>query len=235
MTSIQANTNVLYCSSRNPYDTPPLRMTDAFKSQEEAFPDICIGSHWDPTELSRRFILPAGEAGPLPTSFLPFTRICTNYVTADRGSGLSGDGVVSTEILLGGKAGRDMNRSTYISAIDAESDLKGLPRRLMGKCGGYSPSDPANLTKQMELACPESKVMTVQEARILGEVNRPKVTIRTSNEKCRDVEDKRNSVVSQRMFNNPTKYDLKQKAINAAKEDGVGTRQKLDGYTTRYS
>jgi hypothetical protein len=34
MAELTANTNVIYCAARNPYDENPLRGVDAFKSLE---------------------------------------------------------------------------------------------------------------------------------------------------------------------------------------------------------
>ena len=73
-------------------------------------------------------------------------------------------------------------------------------------------------------------VMTVQQQKILSEVNRPKATIREQPFDCRALEDCRNSAVSQRQFNNPTKFDRQQKAIRAATENG---QQRPDGYSSR--
>jgi hypothetical protein len=81
----------------------------------------------------------------------------------------------------------------------------------------------------MQQECPEQMPMTVDQEKILSEVNRPKVTVMKSQFDCRTQEDQRNDVVSKRMFNNTTRIDRYQKAINAAKENG---QQSLNNYLT---
>jgi hypothetical protein len=214
MADIRANTNVLYCAKQNPYDEPRLQMQDAYHSLEEGFPDVCLQSHWDPSALADRYILPRQEA-PLPTSYLPFTRICLEYTTADRGSGLSGDDLAQKPILLGGRASTDFPYKEYATAVDRESDLLGLPRPLVKYCEGrYVPT-----TQNQQAGCPEAKVMTVTQEKILGEVNRPKATVRTTPFDCRDSEDVKNGGVSRRLFNNPTRYDRQEKANLNAREN----------------
>jgi hypothetical protein len=92
------------------------------------------------------------------------------------------------------------------------------------------PQSPATLSQQMEQGFPEQKGFTVQEEKILSEVNRPKATVRSQPFDCRALEDSRNSAVSPRQFNNPTKYDRQQKAIRAAADNG---QKKTDGYSSR--
>jgi hypothetical protein len=229
MTELNSNTNVIYCPSRNPYDEAPLRGIDAFKSLEQAFPDICLKSHWDPALLAKRFILPQHEA-PLPTDFRPFTKICTNYFTGDRGSGLGGEGVAANPILLGGRASTDMRFGDFARTVDAESDLQGLTRAWTKYCDNqkYSPANPKNLSQQMEAEFPERKPMTVQQERILGNMNRPQATVTKIPFDCRVGEDIRNSGVSMRLFNNPTKYDRQEKAAKAAQQNG---QKLMDAYS----
>jgi len=235
MSELKDNTKVIYCPSRNPYDEEPLRGVDAYNSLEQAFPDICLKSHWDPTLLANRFILPSTE-GPLPTDYRPFTRICTNYFTGDRGSGLGpytgAEGLAPKPIRMGGRASTDMPYGDFARSVDRESDLHNLSRRLTKGCTEYQymPESPQSLSQQMEQVFPEQMVMTVQQQRILNEVNRPKATIRGEPFDCRALEDCRNSAVSQRQFNNPTKYDRQQKAVKAATENG---QQRTDGYSSR--
>jgi len=231
MAELTRNTYVLYCPSRNPYDEQPLRGKDAYNSLEEAFPDVCLKSHWDPSLLANRFILPQQE-GALPTDYRPFTRICTNYFTGDRGSGLGGEGVAANPLRMGGRASTDMPYADFAKAVDRESDLKGLDRLTTKYCEEkrYMPQSPATLSQQMEQGFPEQKGFTVQEEKILSEVNRPKVTVRSQPFDCRALEDSRNSAVSPRQFNNPTKYDRQQKAIRAAADNG---QKKTDGYSSR--
>ena len=81
----------------------------------------------------------------------------------------------------------------------------------------------------MQQECPEQMPMTVDQGKILSEVNRPKVTVMKSQFDCRTQEDQRNDAVSKRMFNNTTRVDRYQKAVNAAKENG---QQHLDNYLT---
>jgi hypothetical protein len=228
-TDIRSNMDVLYCASRNPYDERPLEMKDAFRSQEEAFPDICIKSHWDPTLIANRYLLPPSQTSLLPTDFRPFTRICQSYYTTDRGTNLTG--ATTTPPLLGGRAGRDMDRASFVNAIDNESDLRGLPRQIAGKCdsGYYLPGSPSAMVALMEGALPESKVMTWEEQKILAEVNRPKAIINKEIDVCRDMEDKRNGDVSTRKFNNPTQFDRYKKAHDAARISG---QSKPDRYLT---
>jgi hypothetical protein len=229
MADLHSNTNVIYCPSRNPYDEAPIRPVDAFKSLEEAFPDICLKSHWDPALLANRFILPSHE-GPLPTDFRPFTKICTNYFTGDRGSGLGGEGVAANPVRLGGRASTDMRYGDFARMVDAESDLQGLPRALAKYCNDqkFTPTNPRNLSQQMEAEFPERKPMTVQQERILGEVNRPKATVSKIPFDCRVGEDIRNSGVSMRLFNNFTKYDRQEKAAKAAQQNG---QKHMDAYS----
>jgi hypothetical protein len=237
MAELTANTNVIYCASRNPYDENPLRGVDAFKNLEEAFPDICLKSHWDPALLANRYLLPPTE-GSLPTDYRPFTKICTNYFTGDRGSGLGGDGVARNPNLMGGRASRDMPYADYARTVDNESDLQGLTRPLTKFCDNqkYVPASPKTLSQQMEAEFPERKTMTIYEERLLGDVNRPKATISKGPFECRVGEDCRNKEVSMRLFNNPTKYDRQEKARNAAAQN---QQPRMDAYSeplnTKYS
>lgn len=228
MADLHSNTNVIYCPSRNPYDEAPLKPVDAFNSLEQAFPDICLKSHWDPALLANRFLLPPNEA-PLPTDFRPFTKICTNYFTGDRGSGLGGEGVAPNPVLLGGRASTDMRYGDFARTVDAESDLQGLTRAWTKYCENqkYTPNSPKTLSQQMEAEFPERKPMTVQQEHILGNMNRPKATVTKIPFDCRVGEDIRNSGVSMRLFNNPTKYDRQEKAAKASKQNG---QKLMDAY-----
>jgi len=229
MADLHSNTNVIYCPSRNPYDEQPLKPVDAFRTLEEAFPDICLKSHWDPSLLANRYILPQTEA-PLPTDFRPFTKICTNYFTGDRGSGLGGEGVAVNPVRMGGRASTDMRYGDFARTVDNESDLQGLTRAWTKYCENqkYVPASPKTLSQQMEAEFPERKPMTVQQERILGDVNRPKATITKVPFDCRVTEDCRTSSVSQRLFNNPTKFDRQQRAHNAAVQNG---QKLMDAYS----
>jgi hypothetical protein len=229
MADIRASNSVLYCPSRNPYDNEPLKLEDPFKTQVEAFPDLCFKSHWNPSELTDRFILPKTTA-VMPTDFRPLTRICTYYYTTDEGSLLDSK-VTSAPAFLGGAASKNQPFSAFQQAVDIESDLQVRGRPLAKYCNDkkYQPSNPKMLSSRMQQECPEQMPMTVEQSRILAEVNRPKVTVMKTQLDCRVQEDQRNDAVSKRMFNNTTRVDRYQKAINAAKEAG---QQRLDNYLT---
>jgi hypothetical protein len=229
MADIRASNSVLYCPSRNPYDNEPLKLEDPFKTQVEAFPDLCFKSHWNPSELTDRFILPKTTAA-MPTDFRPLTRICTYYYTTDEGSLLDSK-VTSAPPLLGGAASKNQPFSAFQHAVDVESDLQVRGRPLTKYCDNkkYLPPNPQKLSSWMQQECPEQMPMTVNQEKILSEVNRPKVTVMKSQFDCRTQEDQRNDVVSKRMFNNTTRIDRYQKAINAAKENG---QQSLNNYLT---
>jgi hypothetical protein len=229
MADINASYSVMYCPSKNPYENQPLKMADPYRTQSDAFPDLCFKSHWNPAELTDRYILPQSLT-EMPTDFRPLTKVCTYYYTTDNGSRMD-SAASSAPALPGGAASKNQPFSAFQKAVDVESDLQVRGRPLTKYCEDqkYQPPNPKNLTSWMQQECPESMPMTVGQSKTLNEVNRPKATVTNSEFDCRKQEDRRNNDVSLRLFNNTTRYDRYQKAVNAASENN---QKALNNYLT---
>jgi hypothetical protein len=92
-------------------------------SESELVPPVCLKSHWDPTAMSRRFILPdTFTAVPLP--FRPATQVCREYVTSAPVERLP---PTLSELPLRSNISPP---DRYASAIDRESELRRLDRPL---------------------------------------------------------------------------------------------------------
>jgi hypothetical protein len=175
------------------------------KSFQEAFPPVCIPSHWDPTVMASH-ILPAPRPVHLPLDPRPASLICTSYYDTSAGdaplptvapsdSFLPANAVGSVPFPPGGAARFGFPNTEYQSAIDKESDLFRM-RELMTKCAErryLGPPAPGQDTNAIPGA--------------IGSTLSPYATIVSESTGCRSEDDAAAWARSARLFFNPTRYD----------------------------
>lgn len=95
------------------------------------FPPVEYKSHWDPTQIIR-WTLPDGATNslPLPIDFRPWTKVCKTYRT----SGPSAVAPLPPPDVVFGMGGEFYPPGRYSAAIDQESKLRYLDRRLDKWC-----------------------------------------------------------------------------------------------------
>ena len=178
------------------------------KSFAEAFPPICVTSHWDPTVMSAH-IMPAARPVHLALDPRPASLICTSYYDTSAGDAplptsssspsFSPAAVAgSVPFPPGGAARFGFPNAEYQGAIDRESDLfrmqeqltKCAERRYLGRPGtGHQ----TNIVPGISGATAESLS--------------PYATVVAESTGCRSEDDAAAWARSARLFFNPTRYD----------------------------
>jgi hypothetical protein len=126
---------------------------------EEAFPPVCIQSHWDSTQISTH-VLPTSLWVPQTLDPRPATRVCTSYYTTSQGDAplhaqhedilpMRNDTTVRA-VPPGGAAGRGAPYTLYAETVNQESELQRLSQPLSRcKTRRYvptpAPTDASNL------------------------------------------------------------------------------------------
>jgi hypothetical protein len=199
------------------FDPVPEPSLDSFytgpTSWQEAFPPVCIKTHWDPTQVSRH-VLPS-LVSPIPTMDpRQEVRICQQYYTTSRGDaplateveeplsipasllGGKGKSTDISTILPGGAAGLNTPYDVYAANIQVESDVqrrdeplsKCKERRFVPKSG---PSDATNTLPNVSQAFEMAPYALHVEKRA----------------GCREADDEAAWNRSARLFNNTTRMD----------------------------
>lgn len=178
------------------------------KSFAEAFPPICIPSHWDPTVMASH-ILPAQRAVHLPLDPRPASLICTSYYDTSAGdaplptsSSLPSSAAAaaaatgSVPFPPGGTARFGFPNAEYQSAIDRESELFRM-RELLTKCAERRYLGPPGPGQQTNL---------IPGANVTDSLS-PYATTVSNSTGCRSEDDATAWERSSRLFFNPTRYD----------------------------
>lgn len=120
------------------------------------FPPVEYKSHWDPTQIIKRTLPNTGQSLPLPLDFRPWTRVCKVYRT----SGPSAVAPLPPNDVVFGMGGEFYPPGRYSAAIDQESQLRYLDRKLDKWCQSreYTPSFEGDMFQQRVLI-PEKKDM----------------------------------------------------------------------------
>lgn len=195
------------------------------KTWNEAFPPICVKTHWDPTALANH-VLPHTAQRNLALDPRPSAKICTEYYNESAGDAalqqpvdmqtpdipLAFRGIQAppqpqhqpSEYALfppGGAAGYGFPYQGYETHVDSESDLQRLDEPLT-RCAErrYIPRG--------GLPAPAVSMNTVPGAN-LGNSSTlsPLVTEIKGQAGCRNADDQANWDRSARLFFNPTRYD----------------------------
>ena len=162
------------------------------------FPSVCLKTHWDPTMILKRS-LPDGHVAQ-STDPRPWTRVCMEYTTAgeeDKAPEVNPNIVMP----MGGKF---YPASKYMEAIDEESKLHWLDRRL-GLCEGnqWQPNSEGDMFNS-RLLVPDRRVDPTK----IQELAYPKALLRSGPYDCRAENDSYAvKTSSDYMFNNATKQD----------------------------
>ena len=190
--------------------------TQGPKTWNEAFPPICLRTHWDPTAVSRQ-IMPGAAQRDLALDPRPASMICKQYYTTSPGDapvhsvpvmdhlhapqalkgGMQRPGAEAQQVPFppGGAAGLGFPYTSYNPA--AESDVLRLSEPLT-KCAGkrYMPSG--------KIPAPDASTHTVPGADMNPHIPADIVTTSTH---CRAEDDAVAWNRSSRLFFNPTRYD----------------------------
>jgi len=189
------------------------RLDAFYEGPLEAFPPICLRSHWDPTQVSRHILPPA--MAPLQTMDpRQAVRICQQYYTTSRGDAplpeephrpmqipsalLGGPTRPSGPAVSppGGAAGLNAPYAVYAANVGEESDLQRRDEPLT-KCkeGRYLPKGgPADATN------------TLPDVSQTFELARHALYV-SERAGCREADDNQAWNRSARLFNNSTRID----------------------------
>ena len=185
----------------------------------DAFPPVCLKSHWNPTAVSRH-VLPDLNTRVVPQVYdpRPHARICTGYYVESPGDApLPETGAGATQdvpaSLLGpalpdrgtgiptppgGAAGRGAPYSIYAAAVDQESDV-------------YRLDEPLTKCKEQRYVPRDTEIASIQSAHegLLGaDVGDSEPALVVSKEAgCRTADDQTAWNRSARLFFNYTKLD----------------------------
>jgi hypothetical protein len=189
------------------------------KTWNEAFPPICLRTHWDPTALSKH-VLPTTDRIELPLDPRQATKICYGYYHTSFGDPqsktyeddkqpeiptalLGGQYMTpvptrSSVLPPGGAASLGFPYSAFQNNVSAESDLQ-LLRLPLTKCSErkYMPPNktpPSNIDTNI---VPGANNTTLS----------PLATVVAKQVGCRGQDDEAAWNRSSRLFYNPTKYD----------------------------
>lgn len=184
------------------------------KTTQEAFPPVCIRTHWDPSRLAT-YVLP-NLTHPIQPAFdpRPATFICTQYYTTSPGdaslaapkntpqhvpSSLLGgkqvNHIPSAVFPPGGAAGRGFPYSQYANAINSESDLYRLDERLT-KCSERRwMGPPARTIATNVVPNSDNSILSSSALEVRAQAG------------CRNADDDAAWNRSARLFFNPTRYD----------------------------
>ena len=165
------------------------------KTWNEAFPPICLKSHWDPTLVSER-ILPKFQH-TMTYDPRPSTKVCVSYHTTGENGQLS-IGSTSTplsEFPPGGSAGRGFPFSQFDGS--AESEL-------------FRMNKPLSRCAERKFVPPNSSPMpSTQSVDGTSDSSSPYSEIQFPGT-CRRIDDEAAWKRSSRPFFNPTRYDRTQ-------------------------
>ena len=161
-------------------------------------PPMCLTSHWDPTAILRK-TLPS-EYVPQMLDPRPWTRICTEYVTA--GEEVPPAHIDSEVVMPSGGNFYPIGR--YMEAINDESLLRRLDRPL-GTCekDQFTPNAGGDMFNA-RLLVPRTQNV---DPTLISEVSFPKVLMTAGPYECREEMDRQNMALSGSLFNNATKQD----------------------------
>lgn len=185
--------------------SPVLDLPLSNEGPSDFFPAVCLQNHWDPTMILKR-TLPEGYV-PQSTDPRPWTRICMEYTTA----GEQDDAPSVNPDIVMPSGGQFYPASRYVAAIDDESKLRVLDRKL-GTCelDQWKPTKSSDMYDARALV---PKKQTTGSSRI-QELAYPQALLRTGPYDCREENDEYNvKASSDYMFNNATKQN-RYKAMN---------------------
>ena len=169
-------------------------------SAQNLFPPVCLTSHWDPTQMLRKYILP-NQHVDLPLDFRPYVRICKDYVT----SAPAVMAPLPPKDMVFPKGGEFYPPGRYSAAINNESKLFYLDRTLDRWCQTKEFVPKTNSDMYM----PNSTVVRHHRptSAFVQELAMPQSVLRQDAYNCRTDNDVDNWNRSPRLFNNPTKQD----------------------------
>jgi hypothetical protein len=191
------------------------------KSWGEAFPPICLRSHWNPTALTNH-ILPSATFRDLSLDPRPASKICTSYYTSSAGDAsipapkefrpqipaalLNNETTQRVEdagvVPPGGAAGRGFPYAQFAKNVGKETDLLRINEPL-SRCTDrrYMPANglpaPQMATNRIFGADPSYTTKEMDD----------KATIVSRTAGCREADDQAAWDRSARLFFNPTRYD----------------------------
>lgn len=177
--------------------------TNGPKTWGEAFPPICIRSHWDPTAVTKH-ILPEFKNQPsLLFDPRPSSRICYQYYTTeiDEPTNPLNESKVNEVFPPGGAARIGFPYANYVRNINTESDIRLLNLPLT-KC--------ANKKYIPENDMPNPTISNNTVPGSIHDILSPFATLIQSSTNCRLEDDISAWNRSSRLFYNPTKYDRTQ-------------------------
>jgi len=186
--------------------SPVLQLPMNNEGPGDFFPSVCLQTHWDPTKILRHTLPDGYVAQSLDPR--PWTRICMEYTTAGEQSQAPN---VDPSIVMP-TGGGFYPASKYVAAIDDESKLRALDRKL-GICEDdqFEPNPNGDMYNA-RLLVPERK--TVADSSEIQELAYPRALLRNGPYDCRESNDKVNIANSSDfLFNNATKQD-RYKAMN---------------------
>jgi hypothetical protein len=164
------------------------------------FPPVCLKTHWDPTQMLRHVVPQERLPLHLPLSFRPYTKVCLEYKTtavAEPAPAPPADMVFPT-------GGEFYPPTRYISAIDAESELRRLDRPLhIPEDQQYVPPLDSDMFTRKKIAPARTKPTSY----MVQELSVPKALLRAGPYDCRQAEDDRAMALDKKPFNNATKLN----------------------------
>jgi len=164
------------------------------------FPPVCLRSHWDPTQMLKRYILPNQQV-ELPLDFRPYVKVCKDYVT----SGPAVKAPMPPKNMVFPSGGEFYPPGRYSAAINDESKLHYLDRTLNKWCQTkeFVPS------VRSDMYVPNATVVRWNrpDSGFVQELAMPQAVLREDGWTCRTKNDIDHWNKSPRLFNNPTKQD----------------------------
>jgi hypothetical protein len=164
------------------------------------FPPVCLRSHWDPTQMLTRYILPNQHVG-LPMDFRPYVKVCKDYVT----SAPAVEAPLPPSNMVFPMGGEFYPPGRYSENINDESKLHYLDRTLNKWCQTkeFVPS------VRSDMYVPNVMVVRSQKpsSDFVQELAMPQAVLREDGYTCRTENDIAYWNRSPRLFSNPTKQD----------------------------
>jgi len=164
------------------------------------FPPVCLTSHWDPTIMLNKYILPNQQVN-LPLDFRPYVKVCKDYVT----SAPATMAPLPPKDMVFPKGGEFYPPGRYSANINNESKLFYLDRTLDRWCQTkeFIPR------RDSDMYMPNSTVVRSHKptSEFVQELAMPQSVLREDAYNCRTENDTNNWNRSPRLFNNPTKQD----------------------------
>jgi hypothetical protein len=164
------------------------------------FPPVCLKSHWDATEILKKYVLPQQKVS-LPLDFRPLVKVCKNYVT----SAPPTEAPIPPSDMVFPMGGAFYPPTRYSNAIDKESVLRTLDRPLDRWCTDNQYIVPTS--SNMYVAGTTIGDRKPISNAFISELAMPKALLRLNSNTCRTENDKAYTERSGRLFNNPTKQD----------------------------